>query len=337
MDLQTDREGNFYYAKAACHGLPATVPHHGTLLKVGRDGEGTEILATGFRAPNGVCINPDGTFFLTDQEGFWTPKNRINWVRRGGFYGNLWGYTSVTDPADSAMEQPVCWLTNAFDRSPAEILRVETSDPAWKPLSGALLCLSYGYGKLFVVPHETVAGRMQGGECALPIPRLPTGVMRGRFHPGNGQLHACGLFGWAGDQTEPGGFYRIRATGKPMFLPIGLEAREGGLTLRFTDPLDRSSATDVSRYAIKSWSLRRTVDYGSKHHDERTLKVASARLSPDGRRLDLGIPEIRPTWCMEIAYRLKGTGGEPVDGVIHNTIHRLAGVVGASEGPRSGR
>ena len=82
MDLQTDAEGNFYYAKAARHGLPALVPHHGTLLKVSKDGSRTEILATGFRAPNGVCLNPDGTFFLSDQEGFWTPKNRINWVKR---------------------------------------------------------------------------------------------------------------------------------------------------------------------------------------------------------------------------------------------------------------
>ena len=28
-----------------------------------------------------------------------------------------------------------------------------------------LLCLSYGYGKIFVVPHEVVEGQMQGGEC----------------------------------------------------------------------------------------------------------------------------------------------------------------------------
>ena len=38
MDLQTDAEGNFYYAKAARHALPALVPHHGTLLKVSKDG-----------------------------------------------------------------------------------------------------------------------------------------------------------------------------------------------------------------------------------------------------------------------------------------------------------
>jgi len=34
MGLQTDRDGNFYYAKAARHALPGLVPQHGTLLKV---------------------------------------------------------------------------------------------------------------------------------------------------------------------------------------------------------------------------------------------------------------------------------------------------------------
>ncbi len=33
MGLQTDAEGNFYYAKAARHGLTAVVPQHGTLLR----------------------------------------------------------------------------------------------------------------------------------------------------------------------------------------------------------------------------------------------------------------------------------------------------------------
>ena len=41
-------------------------------------------------------MNQDGTFFLTDQEGFWLPKNRINWVKPGSFHGNMWGYHNVT-------------------------------------------------------------------------------------------------------------------------------------------------------------------------------------------------------------------------------------------------
>ncbi len=166
MDLQTDAAGNFYYAKAARHGKTALVPQHGTLLKVARDGSKTEILATGFRAPNGVCLNSDGTFFSTDQEGFWLPKNRINYVVRGGFYGNMWGYHYVTDSSDTAMEPPVCWITNEMDRSPAEPVWVTSN--AWGPLQGALLNLSYGMGKVFIVPHEMVAGTIQGGVCELP-------------------------------------------------------------------------------------------------------------------------------------------------------------------------
>ena len=79
------------------------VPHHGTLLKVTPDGRQTDIIATGFRAANGVCVEADGTFWVTDQEGNWNPKNRINHVRPGGFYGNMWGYHDVTDASDAAM------------------------------------------------------------------------------------------------------------------------------------------------------------------------------------------------------------------------------------------
>ena len=173
MGLQTDADGNFYYAKSGRHALPALVPQHGTLLKVSNDGATTEILATGFRAANGVCLNPDGTFFVTDQEGFWTPKNRINLVEKGGFYGNMFGYTDITDTSDAAMKQPLCWITNTFDRSPAELLWVTSQK--WGPLEGSLLNLSYGEGKIYVVPYEIVKGQAQGGMCPLPLPPLPDG------------------------------------------------------------------------------------------------------------------------------------------------------------------
>jgi putative heme-binding domain-containing protein len=322
MGLQTDVHGNFYYAKAARHGKTALVPQHGTLLRVSSDGLRTDILATGFRAPNGVCVDNDGTLFLTDQEGFWTPKNRINHVKFGGFYGNMWGYHNVTDTSDSAMEPPVCWITNEFDRSPAELVRVTSA--AWGPLDGSLLNLSYGTGKLFVVPYENVRGVMQGGMCALPIPSLPTGVMRGRFHPKDGALYACGMFAWAGNQTAPGGFFRIRATGKPMFLTTGLHATKKGMEITFTSAIDRSSATDPSHYSVKTWSLERTEKYGSDHRNPKRLRASAASLSDDGRTISLTLPDIQPTRGMEINYRLQGSRGQRFEGTIHNTIHHLA-------------
>lgn len=319
MGLQTDAEGNFYYAKSARHALKAVVPHHGTLLKVSRDGQRTEILATGFRAANGVCLNPDGTYIVTDQEGHWNPKNRINWVSRGKFYGNMYGYHDVTDESDDAMEPPLCWITNSFDRSPAELLWVDS--PKWGPLHQRLLNISYGYGKVFLVPHERVDGQVQGGMIELPIPQFPTGTIRGRFHPRDGQLYLTGMFAWAGSRQAPGGFYRLRYTGAPVHLPVELNATKEGIELEFTGELDRESAEDVDNYEITVWDLKRTKNYGSKHYHERPLKVTAARVA--GRRVKLSVEKIAPTWCMEIRYEIRDPSGKPVSGVIHNTIHAL--------------
>ena len=321
MGLQTDDEGNFYYAKSARHALKALVPHHGTLLRVSKDGSKTDILANGFRAANGVCLNPDGSFIVTDQEGHWNPKNRINWVEPGGFYGNMFGYHDVSDSSDSAMSQPLCWITNSFDRSPAELLWVDSD--AWGPLNKQLLNLSYGYGKVYVVPHEDIGGQKQGGMCAFPIPQFPTGTMRGRFRRADGQLYVCGMFAWAGSQKQDGGLYRLRYTGKPAHLPVGLSAKESGMQIEFSDELNRASAEDPENYSVKVWSLKRTANYGSKHYDERFLTVASAKLAADGKTVRLVLPEIAPTWCMEIRAKLNSKDGRPVDVTIHNTIHQL--------------
>lgn len=313
MGLQTDAAGNFYYAKSARHALPALVPHHGTLLKVSRDGSRTEILANGFRAANGVCVNDDGTFFVTDQEGHWTPKNRINWVRPGGFYGNMMGYH---DRANDEMEPPLVWITNEMDRSPGEVVRV-TSDK-WGPLHGALLNLSYGTGRIFIIPHEKVGGTMQGAVCQLPIDDLPTGVMRGRFHP-NGALYACGMYAWAGNRQHDGGFYRIRPTGKPSRLPIGFRARKGELHIDFSDPIDSPVTAEA-----KTWSLKRTANYGSKHFDEKPLPILGVETSPDRRAIRLQIPTLQPTQSMELLLTWRGPDGRPITRKIHGTIHSLS-------------
>src|SRR5690606_11415 len=220
MGLQADKEGNLYYAKSARHAREALVPQHGTLIKVSRDGLKTEIIATGFRAANGVCINPDVSFIVTDQEGHWNPMNRINWVQKDHFYGNMFGYKPPADSSNEGMEQPLVWVERHLDQSPSELLWVDSDK--WGPLNGSLLNFSYGYGKVFIVLHEKVGGQMQGGMFELPVPAFSTGVMRGRFNAYDGQLYACGLSAWGSTQTlQLGGLFRIRYDGSPVVVPIG--------------------------------------------------------------------------------------------------------------------
>ncbi|WP_373520952.1 DUF6797 domain-containing protein, partial [Aquiflexum sp.] len=279
MGLQADKDGNLYYAKSARHAREALVPQHGTLIKVSKDGLKTEIMANGFRAANGVCINPDGTFIVTDQEGHWNPMNRINWVKKGGFYGNMFGYNPPADSTENGMELPLVWVERERDQSPSELLWVDSKK--WGALNGKLLNFSYGYGKIFVVPFEKIGEQVQGGIFELPIPRFSTGVMRGRFNPGDEQLYLCGLSAWGSTQPQLGGLYRIRKVEKPMVIPIGIKATSKGIELTFTDLLDEGSINNISNYTVRTWDLLRSRKYGSKHYNEKTLEVTKAVLGKD--------------------------------------------------------
>jgi glucose/arabinose dehydrogenase len=327
MGLQTDSAGNFYYAKSARHALDSVVPHHGTVIKVSVDGSRSEIVASGFRAANGIGIGPNGELAASDQEGFWTPANRINLITRpGGFYGNMWSYHVTPRKKEQGYDPPLCWIPGPVDRSPAEELWV-TSDK-WGPLKGSMLHTSYGAGKLFLVPYETVGGVAQGGVVPFDL-SFTSGIMRGRFNPADGQLYVCGLFGWSSNTSDPGGLYRVRYTGKPAHMPVGLNVKSDGLVIRFTDPLEKPAAEDVGSYAVQRWNYRWTEKYGSPQYSvekpEKTgqddVEVQSASLSADGKTVSLKLPDLKPVMQMKIEMNVKSADGTPVKRTLHHTIN----------------
>jgi hypothetical protein len=120
-----------------------------------------------------------------------------------------------------------------------------------------------------------------------------------------------------------------------MYLPIGLRARQAAIEIAFTDKLDAQAAVDKSRYRIKTWSLKRSANYGSQHYDEKPLAVESVELADDGRTVRLHTPDLKPTWGMEIVCRVQGADGGEVERVIHNSVFKLGqgrGAGGAGRG-----
>ena len=328
MDLQTDKRGNFYYMKGARHALPAVIPQHGSVIRVSSDGSASQIMANGFRAPNGLALNDDGSFISTDQEGHWTPMNRINWIRPGGFYGNMMSY--VPNKKDTSYDPPLCWIHKQTDRSPSAPVWVNSDK--WALPRGTLLSLSYGTGRIWRVVHERVGEIHQGGITRLPLPELPTGIHRGRFHPDDGQLYICGLFGWSSNKTRPGGLYRIRATGKPLDLAESLSAVPTGLVIRFPRPLDKKQATDAGRYSIQRWNYRRAASYGSRDYKvsdgtqgRDRVEVTGVQLSRDGRAVLLGFADMKPCMQMRVDYNIATAQGTPVSGQIEHTINVVNG------------
>ena len=165
---------------------------------------------------------------------------------------------------------------------------------------------------------------MQGGIFKLPIPAFPTGVMRGRFHPTDGQLYTCGMSAWATQQTlRPGGLYRIRYSGKPTIAPLKIKSKKGGVIIHFSNELESESVQNIKNYAISTWSLKRSRSYGSDRYNIEELQITKAELMEDKKTVHLSLPKLKPVWQMEIKFELKLKDGTSESGTIHSTIHNL--------------
>ncbi len=351
FDLQTDPQGNFYFAKAGPvknggRGFDPIVSHHGCLFRVSPDGKKLEVVATGFRAPNGIGCGPAGELTSGDNEGTWTPACRLNWIKPGGFYGVV--DLAHRQPAPTDYDRPLCWMPKRLDNSSGGQVWV-TSDK-WGPWKDQLLHLSYGTCSLFGVLKEEVEGRMQGGLVQFPL-RFQSGAMRARFHPVDGQLYVAGLRGWQTTGLKNGSLQRVRYTGAETRMPIGMRVKKNGIELTFTTELDTQAAADPENYHIEVWNYLWSSAYGSPElstvngsgkpeetakngapefskaqmsktqHDPWTVKSVS--IGTDDRTVFLEIPEIKPVMQMALKYQLKSVGGAEMKGEIVSTIHAL--------------
>lgn len=328
FDLHTDPEGNFYFIKGGPvrpggRGWDKIVPHHGCIFKVSKDGSKLDVIARGFRAPNGMGVGPNGEITAGDNEGTWTPTVPINWIKKDGFYGVP--EFAGKDPKTAVRENPLVWLPRPVDNSNGG--QVWITGDKFGPLSGQMLHESYGTCTLFVVLKEEVDGQMQGG--VVPLHKFDSGICRARFYADKNALFLTGLRGWQTNASKDAGFYRMRYTGKPYNLPTALHVKPGKVEVKFDQPLDKSLASDVDSYSVKQWNYRWTENYGSPHfkvsnpkqQGEEEVEVESADLSPDGKTVTLTIKDLKPVMQMKITYNLKSADGAQVRNTIHNTIN----------------
>jgi len=338
VDLERDATGAFYYAKAAPvldgRYFDTVMRHHGGLMRVGGGGKTTEVIATGLLAPGGLAIGPQGEVTCSDSAGVWSPTTRINWIKRGGFYGCLG--TAHEVPVPASYEAPICWIPTGVDPAPGS--QVWVTSRRWGPFEGELLHLSEGSIGLFRVLRQSIRGGIQGGVTPFPV-AFGAGAVRGRFNPRDGQLYVVGGSMDRDRVGDPGVFQRVRYTGKAVDGVRELRVERGGVRLRFWRPLDRTSSQDVSHHEIQWWNYERThrpgselvsptrpgkvVGRGDEVRGER-LGVARAVLSKDGLELRLETKEeLKPVMQMMIRSDLRTVQGEPLAIEIYNTIHRV--------------
>lgn len=344
FDLQTDAAGNFYFAKAGpvraggpgfgdrdgkTPGNGEITSFSGTLMKVSKDGKKLEIIATGFRAPNGIGVRPDGQVTTSDNEGTWVPTTPINWIQHGGFYG-------VTHQDDDRRTgplkdfyPPLCWLAKDYDNSGGGQIWIHDSEMG--PLDGRLLHMSYGQSSLYLVMMEPVGHdriAMQGGVVKIPV-KFDSSAMRARINPRDKQLYIAGLREWQSNAAHETGFDRIRYTGKKWHSANSLKVVHGGVEIGFSQPLSKDSAEDLQNWSGKRWNYHRTSTYGSpeflvnqpEKQGREPIEIISAKLAADGKTVTLQIKDFKPVMQETIRYLLDAADGELLDQEIMHTVH----------------
>ena len=329
FDLQTDSEGNIYFTKP---GRYTDYSQPGALLKISPDGEDIEILARGFRVPNGMAVDPqDDQIYVSGQEGQWVPASKISILPVGEDVQPWFGVSQTRDKPFDAFVQPFIWMPRELDSSTGGELVVR--DEGFGPLNGKLMHVSFGKGWIYYHMQEDVEGVNQGSVVALPF-QFDTGVQRLRVNPADGQVYLVGLTGWDGEATErDGSLNRVRYTGAPAHLLTETHIRSNGIELVFSFEVDVESAATVANYSVERWNYRWTADYGSDHwslddpsatgHD--SVPVRGAVIGEDGRSVLLMIDDLRPVDQMMVRMDFVASDGTPYKEVTYLTVHRVPG------------
>jgi hypothetical protein len=204
-----------------------------------------------------------------------------------------------------------------------------TSDK-WGPWKGVPLFMSYGKCLLYAVLLDKVGETTQASMVPFGL-KFSSGIMRGRFNEFDGQLYLCGLKGWQNSATRDGGFYRVRYTDKPVYMPTKAHATQNGLVFTFAAPLEPTSANDPANYAVELWNYRYSGEYGSPElsvttpskqaHDR--LEVKSAQLAVDQRTLFLEIPGLTAADQYSVRYGIQAADGTELRSEVIGTIHQL--------------
>jgi azurin len=318
--LERDRHGNFYTASG-----------NQGLLRISADGQRAEVLATGFRNPDGLGLYPDGTVTVPCSEGEWTPASMIcaippaptTHTGHAPTPGPLhFGYRGPKDGQPPSL--PLAYLPRGVDNSSGG--QVYVASDRWGPLQGQMVHLSFGACSHALLLRDEVQGQLQGAIVPLPGD-FASGVHRGRFSPRDGQLYVSGMNGWGSYATQDGCFQRVRYTGSAVQLPVGFHVHENGVLLRFSEAIEPGVAEDVRKHFAQCWNYRYSAAYGSpefstshpglRGHDRVT--IASAHVLADGKSLFLELPDLQPV--NQLHLRIATGSGAPSE--LFVTVHKL--------------
>lgn len=285
-----------------------SLANRSVFIRMGRDNT-TDILASGFRNPDGMGLGFGNRLFSSDNQGSWLPSSKIIYLQKGKFYGH---HNHTPAPFETQPETwPMVWLPRhpvAADYQPGNLAFIKEGI-----FKGQFFFAEPDKrlgGRIYRVYAEDVNGVMQGG--IVPFSGGLSGVMRVGIGPGN--------IIYAGNLNSDGGWDKLSSMGPGLKRLVPKNVNQAAtfeilavhsmnsttLDVEFTKPV-----ASVGTYAVDTWTFKPGEPYGSgDDQDHHTLTVNSATLKSDGKTVELKITGLTPKYLVHI----KLSGAKSSDG-----------------------
>ena len=281
-------------------------PDRGTVIRAHVETGEVEQVARGLRTPNGLAFAPDGTLFVTDNQGDWLPSSKLIRVRPGESYG--WR-SPMAEPGPESPAPPALWLPqNEIGNSPTQPLFLETG-----PYAGQVIFGDIFNGGLKRAALEEVEGVVQGaafhfsGGFDAPINRL-LATPGGGFVAG--QIGSRGNWGELDKGSD--GLEVVRFGAERAFEPWSVMVRSDGFDVQLTRPLADDVTPTAADFVMRDWFYVPAEIYGGPKYDLRELAVDRVVVSPDRTRLSLDVSGLATgrVVYLKLDPRLRSTASE---------------------------
>ncbi|MEM9255814.1 MAG: family 16 glycoside hydrolase [Pseudomonadota bacterium] len=309
----THRDDALYFLLSICvlpGGASCTeqLPTQGKLLRY-REPAQLEVVASGFRTPNGITTGPEDMLWVTDNQGDWLPSSKLVEIREGDFYG------SRAVPGTGVMSQqeqaPAVWLPqDEVGNSPTEPLVLTNG-----PYAGQLLHGDVYNGGVKRVYLDTVGERPQG--AVFHFSAGFQGAVNRLLEAPDGSI----FVGEIGNPPNWGeynklwyGLERIRWAGNRAFEMLTVRAQPDGFVIDLTQPLAKHIAPEPADLTVRQWFYRPDEQYGGPKYDDRALPVNALQLSQDRKQLRASITGLQPGHIvyLRLDERLRSDSNQPL-------------------------
>jgi hypothetical protein len=336
-----DKDGNFFVTLNVGFGggHQSKSPWRGWCVKISPKGELTP-WATGLRSPNGVNFSPDGDLFYVDNQGEWVATCKMHQIKQGEYYGHPAGLRWVTqspfaktipDKHESGMmfdgqkgqngvsgmppfTQPCVWFPYQRMGNSASEPRWDTTAGKFGPFTGQCFVGDQTKSMIMRVDLEKVNGKYQGA-CFPFRSGFECGINRMVFGPDGSLYVGMTNRGWGSLGGKPYGLQRLVYTGVTPFEIYSMHVKKDGFELSFTKPLDVETAEKLKAYNMLSFTHYYWGTYGSPEVDKKAEKVESVKVSEDGKKVTLVVPNLKAGRIYEL--HLDGVKSKDGDPVLH--------------------